>query len=88
MAKTKKKEVKVTASWKDETEILLNIEEPDGNSEEISATVRGNSMIRFSYKYPGVKQKMSYEGKVEGNKLYLYPIVGVGVLATSPLIIK
>jgi|AntRauTorckE6833_2_1112554.scaffolds.fasta_scaffold00137_13 hypothetical protein len=89
MARKKKKdEVTVSAKWNGEEEILLKIKDPEGNEEEITATVRHNSSLRFSYKYPGIKKKMSYQGHVEGDKLYLYPIIGVGVLSEKPLSIK
>lgn len=86
MSSTKtKNSLDVKASWENKKEgtIILTVDD-----EEIQATVRGNNILRFSYKHPEVEEKMSYQGIVEGDKLWLYPQIGVGVISTTPVKIK
>lgn len=82
---------KVTAKRLEGDEILIKIKTSDkSKNKEISAKIsQASNKIRFTITNPEIKERMTYEGIVEDNKLYLYPMYGKGVLTTNqPIRIK
>jgi len=84
MAKKKKTELNITASPGTEEETLdITI-----NQETITCKVYQSGTVKFSYVHPDIGKSMKYEGIIEGTNLYLYPMVGTGVLTTRPVAIN
>lgn len=80
--KTKKK-INIQAYKESEDQINLNIE-----GEEITCKVYSTGRIKFTFKHPELKKKFKYDGIVEDSTLFLYPIIGDGVLTTEPIKIQ
>jgi len=55
---------------------------------KVISKIYSTGRVKFSLHHPDLNKEMSYEGIVEGNKLFLYPIAGTGVLSIDPIIIK
>lgn len=84
MPKTKKNtKLKISAERTEEDQLNLTI-----NDETFNCKIFQNGKIKFSFKHPELSEAMQYEGIVEENTLYLYPLYGLGVLTTSPVPIK
>ncbi len=81
--KKKKTDLKISAELAEEDHLDLTI-----NGKTINCKIYQDGRIKFQYKHPDVKKKMTYEGLVEDDKLWLYPIIGEGVLMTGPVSIK
>lgn len=79
----------VTAKWVgDDVEITI---ETSGRLRDINLTRSPSSatgIIRFSFIHPDYGEKLNYDGIVEGDKLFLYPLAGKGVLSTEPIYIQ
>ena len=83
MPKTKKQEITIKAENIDEEHVEVTI-----NGKTFNCRIQQSGKIKFTFKHPEVKKAMEYEGIVENDKLWLYPIVGEGVLADGPIKIK
>lgn len=81
--KKKDTKLKISAEHAGDEQLNLTI-----NDETFNCKIFQNGKIKFSFKHPELSEAMQYEGIVEGNTLYLYPIAGRGVLTTSPVPIK
>jgi len=81
---------KVSAKFIEDDHLLIKIKtsEKDKNVEVTAKVSQASSKIRFTINNPEIKERMTYEGIVEGKKLFLYPIIGRGVLTTQPINIK
>lgn len=89
MPKKKKSIKNVTAKKVDDgTYLEVHIEDSTGKVIEARSKVLAGGRIKFSITHPVLKKKFPYDGLIEGSYLYLYPLIGVGVLTNKPIPIK
>lgn len=88
MAKNKKIK-KITAKKVDDDAYLqVLIEDNSGKKIEAKSKILAGGRIKFTIRHPVLKKKFPYDGLIEGSYLYLYPLIGVGVLTDKPIPIK
>lgn len=79
---------KVSATSKEDNYIEIKVEDVKGNVHTVDSKVFSDGRVRFSLVHPELEKKMPYDGIVEGSYLYLYPLIGVGILSDKPIRIK
>lgn len=76
---------KVSASNKEDGYIEIKVEDKKGNVQKVDSKVFSDGRVRFSLTHPELNKKLPYDGIVEGSYLYLYPLIGVGILTDKPI---